>query len=804
MSKTFAVTGISILALTIATVAPAQAQSAPAEAATSTNAGEIIVTAQRRAQSKQDVGIAIAAFGAETLRAVNVQSSLDIARLTPGVSISSNVGGQNSQFSIRGVTQNDFNDAIEAPVAVYVDDGYIPNMQGQTFGLFDLQRVEVLKGPQGTLFGRNATGGLVQYVVNKPTDHLSGELNATYGRYNQVKLDGALSGPLSDTVSARASFYYNRYDPTLKNVYPAGAAGGVPINLGGVTTPCCQDEGNEDTLAGRLQLQFKPSSDLTIRLVGAAARQHMGTGPYTQEGTVPVVNAAGFVVDSITASPTETRTAIGPDGLNFTGIPTSPASRLPGADWFGFIAPNPETHTISVGYANKDANWTDSYNGALHVDYDFSGIHLVSISDYKKFDKSFVMDVAASPTSFVAYGTQSKTESFSQEMRLSGSTTTLNWTAGAYYLFIDAKASDGFIAPAYSLFAGSLGAAATGIDLTNTFRLKTTSGSLFGQVEYEFVPKVKLVVGGRVIREHQTYNFVSAATANLNPFAINPVTDASALFPLQPSFDNARTSTLWTGKAQLEYRPSHDLLVYAGVNRGVKGGSYNAKLPDGSAPLAAGSIPYAPEVLWSYEGGFKATLLGGKATFNASAYYYSYSNYQAFTFANVSGVVQNRDARTYGAEAELSLRPIDGLQVDLSVSAFNAKVKNLQIAPGVFRDVRPSFAPRTQLAGRFSYTPPVKVAGGSITLGGDGSYQSGAYDNLQNFGSQWMPGYAVFNGQIGWKDADEKFRLSFFLNNIADKTYKVTGYDLSSLCGCSESAYGKRRWWGITAGYLFK
>ena len=802
-----AISGISLLAL-MGAAAPAWAD-VPAGAAPSADqngsGGDIVVTAQRRAQSKQDVGIAIAAFGAETLRTMNIQSSVDIARLTPGVSLSSNVGGQNSQFSIRGVTQNDFNDAIEAPVAVYVDDGYIPNMQGQTFGMFDLERVEVLKGPQGTLFGRNATGGLVQYVVKKPSDHLEATMDATYGRYNQVKLNGGISAPLSDSVSTRLSWYYNRYDPYLKNIYPSGAAGGVPVNLGGVSSPCCQNEGNEDTLAGRFQIQFKPAKDLTIRLVGAMARQHFSTGPYTQQATIAEVNAAGNVINSYDASPTETRAAIGPGGANYTGLNASVTGRAPGADWFGFIAPDPSKQQLSVGYANENANWTDSYNGAMHINYDLSGVHLVSISDFKSFDKSFAMDVAASPTNFVGYGTLSHTQSFSQELRLSGSAPQLNWTAGAYYLYIDAKASDGFIAPAYSLFAGSVNMASTGVDFTNTFRLKTSSGSLFGQVEYEFVPKLKVVAGGRIIREHQSYDFVSAATTNVNPWAINPVTAASTLFPLQPSYNNARTSTLWTGKAQLEYRPDRNLLVYIGVNRGVKGGSYNAKLPDGTAPLAASDIPYKPEQLLSYEGGFKQTFLGGKGTFNAAAYYYDYKNYQAFTFANVSGIVQNRDARTYGGEVELSLRPLDGLQVDLSASAFNAKVKNLQIAPGVFRDVRPSFAPRTQVSGRLSYTPQgLHVAGGAITLSGDGSYQSGAYDNLQNFASQWMPGYALFNAQIGWKSDDDRLRLSFLVNNIGNRTYKVTGYDLSSLCGCSESAYGKPRWWGITAGYTFK
>ncbi|MDE2410725.1 MAG: TonB-dependent receptor [Sphingomonadales bacterium] len=785
-------------ALAISDVAMAE-EAAPGDSGT-----DIVVTAQRRSQSRQDVGIAIAAYGALQLKALNVQSSVDIARLTPGVSLSSNVGGQNSQFSIRGVTQNDFNDAIEAPVAVYVDDGYIPNMQGQTFGLFDLQRVEVLKGPQGTLFGRNATGGLVQYVVNKPGDQLDAYVNAQYGRYNQVKVDGAIGGPLTDTLSARASFFYNRNDATLKNVYPAGAAGGVPVNLGRAPSPCCQDEGNEDTLAGRLQLQFKPSSDLTIRLVGAVARQHLSTGPYQQEATVAVVDAAGNVVNSITAAPTETRTAIGPNGANFTGFAGSPPSRLAGADWFGFTAPDPAARTVSVGYAKSDANWTDSYNGALHIDYDFAGMHLVSISDFKSFDKSFVMDVAASPTSFVEYGTLAHTKSFSQELRLSGKSAGLEWTVGGYYLNVNAKASDGFLAPAYSIFSGIFGAPTTGIQLINTFRLKTISASLFGQVEYEFVPAWKIIVGGRIIREHQEYDFASAATANLDPYMVNPVTAASSLFTLQPSFNDKRTATLWTGKAQLEYHPSSSLLIYAGVNRGVKGGSYNAKLPDGTPPLPAAQIPYKPEVLLSYEGGFKITLPNGLGTFNASAYYYSYSDYQAFTFQNVSGVVQNRDARTYGAEVELALRPAEGLQVNLSASAFNAKVKNLQIAPGVFRDVRPSFAPRTQVAGRISYKLPMAVLGGSLTLNGDGSYTSGSYNNLQNFAAQWMPGYELFNASIAWKDKSERISVGAFVSNIGNKLYKVSGYDLSNLCGCSEEVYGKPRWWGLTLGYSFR
>jgi iron complex outermembrane receptor protein len=236
----------------------------------------------------------------------------------------------------------------------------------------------------------------------------------------------------------------------------------------------------------------------------------------------------------------------------------------------------------------------------------------------------------------------------------------------------------------------------------------------------------------------------------------------------------------------------------------VKGGSYNAKLPDGTPALTATQIPYKPEVLLSYEGGLKSTFLDGKANFNLAAFYYDYSDYQAFTFSNVSGFVQNRDARTYGIEAELTLRPAEGLQIGLAASYFDAKVKDLEVAPGLFRDVRAAFAPRTQISGRINYELPMDVAGGKVTLGGDGSYSSGIYHNLRNFDANWLPGYAVFNTHVGWKDLDERFRVSLFLNNLTDKSYRTIGYDLSTLCGCTEEAYGAPRWWGISAGYSFK
>ncbi len=322
--------------------------SATPEAASSSDSGDIVVTAQRKSEKLQNVGIAVSAYSGEALRTQGVTATIDIAKFTPGVSASGTLGGQGMQFSIRGVTQSDYNDAIEAPVAVYVDDVYISSQQGQGMALYDMQRAEVLKGPQGTLFGRNATGGLAHFIVNKPELGVTtGYMNAGYGSYNQTKLEGAINLPLGDTVAVRASGFWNRHDAVWKNLNPAGVAAGAPLNFGPAgVSPAGQDLGGEDALAGRLQLLWQVSDAVTARLTGSTFRQNLSESPWTSAAVVPEVDAQGRVVGSIYASPTETRAAIGPDGQNyfnpavlpFQGFlfsPNNDGHRAPGASWFG-------------------------------------------------------------------------------------------------------------------------------------------------------------------------------------------------------------------------------------------------------------------------------------------------------------------------------------------------------------------------------------------------------------------------------------------------------------------------------------
>ena len=755
-------------------------QSKAAEGGTET--GDIIVTAQHRSERLQDVGISITALSGEQLTRLGVTSSMDIGRITPGVHVSGNFGGQTAQYTIRGVVQNDFSDVLEGPVAVYFDDGYIGSLSGQIFGTFDLERVEILKGPQGTLFGRNATGGLVHFIPRKPTDQLSINANATYGRFNQTRLEVGIGGPLAEGLSARATVMYNRQDPIFKNIYPAGTLPSTPPN----TAParCCENTWNDNTLGGRLQLQYE-TGDWKIRVQGSALRSIASTSPYKSFPAAPVFNSDGQLIDTI---------------------------RLPETDpVLGAIQQPRDNNYISQVLALKDRNRMQTYNTALHIDGSIGAVDVALITDWKQLKKSFFTDTALVPVNFLAVASDANTQQFSQELRLSGKSDSLNWSAGAYYLNINAKDASGFLIPKGSILAVPLTGSPDGADLINFNQLKTQSFSLFSQIDWKFAPQLTLVAGGRIIFEHQSYFYRSALIRNDRDYYIDSVelaplpayqkADGTLVFD---PYRNKRNNRLWAGKLQLEYRPNSDTLVYVGVNRGVKGGAYNAKYQDGSLPLLESQMGYGPETLWSYEAGVKATLLNGAIVGSVAAFYYDYKNYQAFLFINSSGLVTNSPATNYGIEASLQIKPTDRLSVNLGGSIFRPKVKGVvtapatATAPAIVKDTEPAFAPREQASVMVNWTPP--IANDAISLSVNANYTGRFFNNLRNFTGEVTKSYILTGANVEWKFG-AGFTAAAVLDNIFDKRVNVIGFDLATFCGCMHESYNRPRTWRVSLRY---
>ena len=273
----------------------ASAENAPARA-DSMLLEEVIVTAQKREQLENDVGIAMDTFSGAQMDAMGFESSTDLIAYSPGVSLAGDIGGQRAIFNIRGVVQNDYADLAEAPVAVYVDGGYLASTQAQTFALYDIDRIEILKGPQGTLFGRNATGGLVNTITAKPTEETEGYVEATLASFEQYRLEAAIGGALTDGIRGRLSFMTNQQGEILNNIYPGVDAQGIAGTPGGG-----EDGYNDDTVALRGQLEFDIGDRGLLLLSGNWADTTKSEGPYQLRATTEIRNANGEPVDVIFA-----------------------------------------------------------------------------------------------------------------------------------------------------------------------------------------------------------------------------------------------------------------------------------------------------------------------------------------------------------------------------------------------------------------------------------------------------------------------------------------------------------------------
>ncbi|HLF29807.1 MAG TPA: TonB-dependent receptor [Xanthomonadales bacterium] len=781
---------ILILPLLIFVTNTAKAQSGLLE--------EITVTAQKREQSIQDVGIAITAFSGEQMKELGFEDSFDIARMTPGVHISGNNGGQKTLFTIRGVTQNDFNDQTEAPVAVYVDETYVGFGQGQVFSMFDLNRVEILKGPQGTLFGRNATGGLVHYISNRPTQETEAYADFTYGSYNQIRFESALSGGLTDKVSARAAVLYNRFDPILDNDYPNRAVtlDGNPLTYGG------EDTFNDDTLGLRGQLLIEPNDDLELLLIGSYARTREGTSPFLELPTVPIFDAAGNHVGTIVAGPNETREAIAPDGTPIDHPLSFDADLLrpPGGNLYGPSCTKQDYEDLecAMDFAFEDLNSTDTWGISGKLNWQLGdSTTLTAISDYKNFEKFQGLPADGGPASTINVLFDAEAETFTQEVRLNGELDRLRWVTGVYYLNISLDTGVSITADPNYLFLPLVGVPWEDTALTE---LETDSTSIFGQMEYDLSDKLTLIGGLRVIWENKDFTGEETFFVSTDPFTLETHTP---LFSPQPKKDHVQDKTLWSGKLQLDWHPVDDVLVFAGVNRGVKAGGFNAPFTFG-AGFPAEDIPYDEEILMAYETGFKWDgLFGGTTRFNGSFYYYDYTDYQGFFFSQITGWVQNVDAEYKGMELELFSSPTDRLDLVLNFSYIDTEIYDVQLGPGIFVDTEPSYTPETQVAGLARYRWPAALYGGEVYAQASFNYAASFWDNIRNFDASRLPDYFVANARLGWTSADARWAASIFVNNLADERYFTIGYDLSNATGSNSLVPGKPRWFGVNVRYNF-
>jgi iron complex outermembrane recepter protein len=716
---------------------------------------EVVVTAQKRAQNLQDVGVSVSAISGDELQTLGVQSTQDLSHVVPGLQFNSASGGDyGAQLTIRGIATTDFSPNQESPNSLYMDDVYFSAPNAQTGIMFDVDRIEVLRGPQGTLFGRNSTGGLVNIITKKPTTDFEGYADITGGEFNEVKFQGAVSGPLTSWLQGRLAVVSQNnqgYDENRLAGYPDLNS----INFRGV----------------RGQLQFEFSNQVTGLLTLYFTHDNNREGFYGHVNTYYDPSDGG-------------RPAPLPADLNAWGTG-------PGLDQLGYRSPYGISLTSEInhiGYLRRDLTMP-----SFRLDWELpGGATLTALTNFTNLQFAYDESCAAAPQLTCEDPYSQHLTQWSQELRVGKTTDRLSWVTGLYALYISQRDTGGFLEPYYS------GTPFAFNSYDNIYQ-KTTTGAAFGQIEYLLTPHWRPTFGVRVGHDEknfssQTYyrelgDLVSADTVYDPPLLVNDFSPATV--------GGAATEreTDWSGKVQMDYLWSKETLTYAGISRGVKGAGFNA---DSSGGISNANVPFKPEHVVEYEIGEKVTALDGHLRVNGAAFYYDYHGFQAYQPVNaVAPFTTNSNARFEGAELEITARPLQGLEIQAGVTGLGTRVYNVHTAEIGVVDQQSADAPKWQSNALIRYTRPLGSA--AVTVIWSSDYIGSRYHSIDNTPAVFVHSSIGHNASVAY--AIDHWVVTAGVTNLFNAVRQTTAYDLTSIGGYSDQTYMPPRWWTLSVRY---
>jgi iron complex outermembrane recepter protein len=704
---------------------------------------EVTVTAQKREQSLQDVGISVTAFSGDQMKALGFTNTVDLVAHTPGLNAVSPFGsGSNVAFTLRGVGLNDFSESNEAPVGVYLDGVYNATLAGIGFQLFDVERAEVLRGPQGTLYGRNTTGGLVHFITRKPSQETEASVELTLGEYNQTRFEGVLGGGLTDKLSARAAILLNKHDGFIEN-----------------TNPGVADAGETDNLSGRLHFLYQQSDQLEF-----------------------LFSAHGGTADQVGSAYKHTASVFGDNGFDVVEVPADldVYGTCPGCDLTGYRDTTGDFYTTEND--REPFVELDTRGYSMTVDWELGKYDFRSISAYEKVEKEFGEDTDSTPSPFIEVTNPVDSEQWTQEFQLSYAGERNRWTTGFYYYArdIDSGTRTDLSRETFIGFP---------VNNNTVTQDETDSWSIYGQYEYDLTEKIAVIAGLRYSDEEREFDML--------------VTDENGILP-DPAFEFSKATAGGLTKhdegyisyrLELNYRPNDDLLWFASVASGVKGPGFNIDL--GIDPRTVEDIPFDEENLIAYEIGFKSTFLNDGIRFNSSVFYYDYQDYQAFSFEGLSNVVSNKDATIYGLDAELIASPWEGWDFSLGLSLLDSEVEDINTGVSIIdRDLAMSPETTFNALARYEWT----AFGGTMSAQGDLQYVDEQYFDITNTTLGTEDSYTVGNLRATYVTGSGDSSISVWVKNVTDEEYRIYAIQVPGL-GFSQSMVGQPRWAGITISH---
>ncbi len=730
----------------------------------------VIVTAQKRSENIQNVPITITAFTARQITDLGLKSSNDIGQLVPNVDIALVAGAGNQPIiSIRGIGLNDYDTNNAGPNGVYVDEVYLSAPASQTFQTFDLERIEILKGPQGTLYGRNASGGDINFITEKPTDDFTADAHGEYSSFDTFQFEGAMGGQIAPDLDGRIAILKNNSDGYMYNDLAHSYANGA------------------NNSAGRAMLQYQPTEHWKFLWNFHAADVASRPTEYRHIGTWPVNGI------------------LGPQPCSTANINAGKC-----VDMFGYGTPK----NFYEGSYNRNLHLdVVNYGSYLRTEYTPSSITFTNIVAFEHNNKLHPEDSDASPNQLLEINFGVRNDEFTEELRAAQSTETYNWVAGLYYLWEDLHQNqplnlfydgDLFYGP------GSFNGIAT---IANDYSDQVSNSvALYAQGDYELTDKLKLTLGAR-------------GTLDTKRFAYNGEyqlqTGGRGVYGPQipvASLTRALTNPDFDWKAVLDYHFTDDVHAYASVATGYKAGGFNGSfLSESQAQALQQLAPIKPEHVLTYELGLKSSFFDNRLIVDGSAFYNQYRDMQVFALVVGPGGLPNNlltnalQAHTEGVDLSVTGKPIDSLTLNVQLGFLNTRLdKYASVAPGApnYTGNELQLSPHFSMSDTLDYTVP--LFSGNLDVQFNASYKGFQYFDIGNnpFGAGQDPyttqsGYWIENVRIGYSFQDGRWEIAGWVRNLSDQQYYVDEFNLMAPFGFIQGIVGTPRTFGIEVDFKY-
>ena len=728
---------------------------------------EVIVTAQKREQSLADVGIAIDVFGGEQLRNSGAVSLIDVGQHSPGLNIRGPFGDFGYPIiTLRGVNTDGFIETLPQSTGVYADGIYLSQPPMLAFRLLDLQRIEVLKGPQGTLYGRNTMAGAVNFVANRPTFDPEGYVDVSYGRYQRSNVEAAYGGPLAEKIAGRFAIKYLRQtDSPLTNL-----------------NPNVDDGGELDQLSARASLLLTPTEDVELLIQLSSGRDDSDVWPFslipggedTDNDGIPDRLCNEFFAGDVDAAQ---RNCLARDPFV-------------SGDTFNDTDGDPYTNNLNAIGQHRNR----STAVMIELNWDLGNMVLTSVTGWDEFSRKDELDEDAGPTVAIDNIRRSDVEQFSEELRLaSADDATVSWLTGVYYSQDELEGDPSFDSGGRQDFS----------------TLETDTFALFGQIEYPLADNLVGTVGVRYTDIEREFSYRT--------------TGIFAIPEFQAGTSDSFSDSDWSGRLGLDWNIDEDTLVYGSISRGFNAGTYNSQFLDAAIDIE----PTDAESIIAYEVGIKTKLADGRASIEASTYFYDYKDMQIIAVVPRGTIDANvltnaEGAELYGFEFQLRVLPFDWLDVDAGIAYIDSEFDKLSTpAPGTGVNSPPPYNGDPFAGGQI-----VQLEGESLPNAPEWSFNSsiratfpinGEYNFIAQTDISWEDDIkrdligtkALFteshwnvDGRIGIESADEKWNIAIWGRNLTDETWITEAYQVLGFGFYIAGAnYNYPRTFGISAGY---